>query len=148
VIELGEKTVGIWRVELPPSEPTHPRGANVMVHLACIKEGLARHRIDVTSRAYVDDIIEAHRSQDRRAHYQITSRSSREVVLARCRHLVEALCRQNGGKSWELMRGGRTAEEFAEALGQMPGMHVSGELTEEQLRELGVGPLEPDAAHG
>jgi hypothetical protein len=139
MIEITEKTVGLWRVELPAT-----LGGNIMLHLACTDEGLARHRIDVTSRMYVDDIIEAHKSQDRRAHWEITTNSSREAAIAKCRKFVETYGRQTGGEHWELLRGGRTIEEFTELLATMPGMTAGKLLTEEEFRELVTGPLEPE----
>jgi hypothetical protein len=140
-IEIGEKTVGMWRIELPQAI-----GGNVMVHLAHVEEGLPRFRIDVRSRFYVDDITEAHLSQDRRRFWEITTRSSREEAIAKCRKFIETYRhRMGGGESWELMRGGRTVAEFGELLGKMPGMHAGKLLTEEEFAELCEGPLLPEA---
>jgi hypothetical protein len=136
-IEIGERTIAMWSVEM--------HHGNLLAHLGYIEEGKPRLRLDGRFRWYRDDVIDSRKSNDRRSWWKVETNDPPALAIEKFRDLIESLRRADGWKSWELLRGSRTAAEFAEELGKMPNMHVGEPLTEEQYREqYGGGPLEPE----
>lgn len=146
-IEIGEKTIGMWCVELPPAMQ-----GNLLAHMGYLPDG--RIRIDMRFRWYRDDLI-GEDSKDARSWYRLDTKDPVALAIEKFRGVVERY-RQilEGASTWELLRGARSAQEFAEALAAMPGMHVGEPVSDEQLadnrlreglEELGEGPLRPEA---
>ena len=110
-IELGDPTVAIWCVELP--------GGNLMMHLGRITD--THFALDLRFRWYRDDKI--HDSDDDRSWYRCEPHGREADVLHKARRVFEHYRALVGSTGWELIRGARTADEFADLLKQMPGIH-------------------------
>jgi len=120
VVAIGEPTVAIWSVSLAP-------GVDFWAHLGRNSDG--KLELACRVRVHVDDRV--FDSKDQKTWWTVTQRDESKGeadMLARCRAmfdqmLVKSLTKQG----WELVKGGRSTQEFLEALEQMPGMYVSKE---------------------
>lgn len=117
-IEIGDGTIGMWCVHLPP----YMQG-NLLAHMGYLDETRTKIRIDMRFRWYRDDII-GPESKDQRSWYRLDTRDPEACALEKFRAVVERMRQRFGGaNTWELLKGARSNEEFAEMLGRMPGIH-------------------------
>jgi len=108
--EISEQTVGLWYVELP--------NGNWLASINRITDGTVQ--LDYRLRWFRDDKL-FDESNDVRNWYRLKTNDEKkllETTRAIFSQLTETF------KGWELMRGGRSVEEFLDELGRMPGMHM------------------------
>lgn len=114
MIEINEKTIGIWAVHLGS------RG-DWLGHLARGAKGI---ELKYRFRWYRDDKL-YEESKDKKNWYRVESRAMSEaqgieVVRGAYQEILTASVRNKG---WELLRGERSVEEFMAELFAMPGMN-------------------------
>jgi len=118
LMEIGENTLGIWYVSMD--------GCDWLAHLARHGE---RFEFVYRFRYYVDK--EPFEGKDHRSWTRVEMKphAPESHALGIARFAFERLIAVTGAvRHWELMRGGRSAEEFAEVLTSMPGIHAKYEI--------------------
>lgn len=117
--EINESTVGLWSVDLGPY-------GNILAHMARQADGSIL--IVVRLREYRDNVM-GPESKDKRTWYEIKTKNGEARAIEKVRRAVEMWRRTQPTAcgSWELLRGARSLDEFAELLMAMPGMHATVE---------------------
>jgi hypothetical protein len=116
-IEISEGTVGVWYVAL-----SH---CDWLAHVGRNAEGL--YELRYRFRWFRDDKIWD--SKDRKNWYRFVTKPGEpvdrilETTRARAKLLSEGCGPLAHTTNWELLRGERTVEEFADLLLTMPGVH-------------------------
>lgn len=114
-IQIGEATIGMWCV--------HMGEGNMLMHLGRSPDG--KFALNYRFRWYRDDKIED--SADEKHYYSGTLSGTESEVLRKLRESFEHFLDHSGGQGWELIKGERSAEEYAEALKAMPGIQTREE---------------------
>lgn len=112
-IEIGARTIAMWSVALA--------NGNWLGHLGRNAEG--KLEFSYRWRWYRDEVI-GQDSKDVRHFYSGTLSVPESEAIHRFREVVETLREDLDGRSWELVRGARSEDEFFAALRAMPGIHV------------------------
>ena len=115
VVAIGEPTVAVWSVQIAP-------GVDFWAHLGKNSEG--KLELACRIRTHRDDLV--FDSKDEKTWYQVVQRDASKGeadMLTRSQAVFEQMLERSLTKrGWELIKGGRTTQEFLEALEQMPGM--------------------------
>lgn len=114
MIEIGDATIGMWCVSLPAGD--------WLAHLGRLQDG---HTFELVFRFrwYRDDKV--FDSADEKSWTRMRSKpgDTEATAIAMARFAYQELIDRTGsGRHWELMRGARSAVEFAQLLRSMPGM--------------------------
>lgn len=114
--EITERSIGIWQCAL--------QDGNWLAHLGRDEQGFLV--LDYRFRWYRDDKV--WESQDVKRWYRVKSKNVNEpveAIIELVRTLQKGLAAMNAqGQGWEILRGGRTVEEFTDLLTSMPGTHT------------------------
>jgi hypothetical protein len=116
MIEVGECTIGLWSVSLPAGD--------WLQHLGVMPDGT--YEIVYRFRWYRDD--KTFDSADEKRWFRIRTKTgeSEAHALEVARYAYGTLNKL--GAHWELMRGARSSQEFADVLLAMPGMTARHEV--------------------
>lgn len=112
-LEIGERTIGMWSVELGHG--------NWLAHLALTGDG----KLELTYRFrwYNDDLIGRDSKDERNFYHAVLRNTSVPEAIAKLREVFETMRDSAHGRGWELLKGERSIEEFASLLEQMPGIY-------------------------
>lgn len=117
-IEITERSIGIWQCAVP--------GGDWLAHLGRDEQGFLI--LDYRFRWYRDDNVWD--SQDIKRWYRVKAKLVSEPVeemIDLTRKMWEGLASlypSEDRAAWEILRGGRTVEEFTDLLTSMAGTHT------------------------
>lgn len=117
-IEITERSIGIWQCAVP--------GGDWLAHLGRDEQGLLV--LDYRFRWYRDGKVWD--SQDTKNWYRVKAKAASEPVeelidlIRKMWEGLTSLCSAERAAGWEILRGGRTVEEFTDLLTSMAGTHT------------------------
>jgi len=129
-IELSERTVGIWFIQLQPNQ-------DWLASVYTTKEGEVKGTYRF--RYYVDE--KSFGSEDRKSWYSLNTNESVSQVLAVFREIYNTMSDVSGGEHYEILMDETGIDGFMERFKQLP--FFSGiELSKKEAQWMGYVPMD------
>ena len=129
-IELNERTVGVWFIQLTPAQ-------DWLASIFTTDEGelKAIYRF----RYYVDD--KAFDSEDKKNWWEMTSTKTIAETVENFREIYDKLWQLSGGDHYEILMDENGMDDFTERFRKLPFVN-SMEISKEEAKWMGYSPME------
>lgn len=115
-IEVTERTIGIWYLILDGG------GSDWMAGMWREDDGI---HLSYRFRYYRDDKFDE-TSEDKKNWYSMVTGETAQKSIMAVRDLIKAMQNElDAGRSWEILKGERSIEEFMEEFSSMPWTHIT-----------------------